>query len=63
LKKVINLIGTLNKILSELQIPKEQKQLILDLGVTDREDIMLNLSADYSFAIEINTAREKEGLI
>ena len=29
----------LNKILIELQIPKEQKQLILDLGITDREQI------------------------
>lgn len=32
----------LDRILTELQIPKEQKQLILDLGITDREEIISN---------------------
>ena len=32
----------LNKILTELQIPKEQKQLILDLGITEREQLISN---------------------
>ena len=35
----------LNKILTELQIPKEQRQLILDLGITDREQIALELAS------------------
>jgi len=51
---------SLDKILTELQIPKEQKQLILDLGVTNREDIITDLLANYSYTIEINTAKIKE---
>ena len=46
----------LNKILTELQIPKEQKQLILDKGITSREDIITSLLAENSFVVEINTA-------
>lgn len=49
----------LNKILTELAIPKEQKQLILDLGITDREQIALELTTQMSYTIEINTAKEK----
>lgn len=49
----------LNKILTELQIPKDQKQLILDLGVTDREQIALELASNYSYSVEINTATDK----
>jgi hypothetical protein len=48
----------LNRILTELQIPKEQKQLILDLGKTNREEIITNLLANYSYTVEINTAKE-----
>jgi hypothetical protein len=47
----------LNKILTELQIPKEQKQLILDSGLTNREEIITSLLANYSYTIEINTAK------
>jgi hypothetical protein len=47
---------SLDKILSELQVPKEQKVLILGLGVTDREQIALELASNYSYSIEINTA-------
>lgn len=47
----------LNKILTELQVPKEQKQLILDLNITDREQIALELASNYSYAVEINTAK------
>jgi len=47
----------LNKILTELQVPKEQKQLILDLGITDREQIALELASNYSHTVEINTAK------
>lgn len=64
---------TLDKILTELQIPKEQKQLILDLGfkiLTNndarvigepslREQIILELVSNYSYTVEINTAKEK----
>jgi hypothetical protein len=47
---------TLDKILNELQIPREQKQLILDSGKTDREDIITDLLANYSYTIEVNIA-------
>ena len=48
----------LNKILTELQIPKDQKQLILDNGKTNREEIITDLLANYSYAVEINTAKQ-----
>lgn len=51
---------SLDKILTELQIPKEQKQLILDLGITDREQIALELASKYSYTVEINTTKKKE---
>ena len=46
----------LNKILTELAIPKEQKTLLLDLNITDREQLALELASNYSYTIEINTA-------
>ena len=46
----------LNKILTELAIPKEQKQIILDKGLTTREEIITSLLADNSFVVEVNTA-------
>mgnify|MGYP001150284990 CR=1 FL=1 len=49
----------LNKILTELAIPKEQKQLLLDLGITDREQLALELTSKYGFSVEINTAKEE----
>jgi hypothetical protein len=49
----------LNKILTELAIPKEQKQLLIELGITDREQLALELASTYSYTIEINTAKEK----
>ncbi len=60
---------SLDKILSELAIPKEQKQIILDLNDEDysfanfdlRESIILALSSNYSYAVEINTAKDKIG--
>lgn len=48
----------LNKILNELQIPKPQKELILNLNKTNREDIVTDLLANYSYTIEINTAKD-----
>ena len=49
---------SLDKILTELQLPKEQKQLIIDNGKTNREEIITDLLANYSYTIEINTAKE-----
>ena len=48
----------LNKTLTELQIPKEQKQLLLDSGVKTREEALIHLLANYSYTVEINTATE-----
>ena len=50
----------LNKILTELQIPKDQKQLLLDLDITDREQLALELTSNYSYTVEINTTKTKE---
>jgi hypothetical protein len=52
----------LNKILTELQVPKEQKQLILDLGISDREQLALELASNYSYAVEIITTKKQEVL-
>ena len=50
----------LNKILTELQIPKPQKEIIIGLGKTKLDDIITNLLANYSYTIEINTAKIKD---
>ena len=50
----------LNKILTELAIPKEQKQLLIELGITDREQLALGLASNYSYTIEINTAKSNK---
>ena len=50
---------SLDKILTELAIPKEQKQLLLDLGITDREQLALELASKYGFSVEINTSKSK----
>ena len=50
----------LDKILTELQIPKEQKEMILSFGTSNREQILTNLLANYSYTIEINTAKKTE---
>lgn len=47
----------LDKILSELQVPKEQVDLIKSLSTSNREEILINLAANYSYTIEINTAK------
>lgn len=59
----------LDKILTELQIPKEQKQLVLNIAsslpqdnlITSkdlREQIALELASKYSYTVEINTTKE-----
>ncbi len=50
---------TLDKILTELQVPKEQKKIILDRGLTTREEIITSLLAENSFTVEINITKEK----
>lgn len=58
---------SLDKILTELAIPKEQKRIILDLNDEDysfanfdlRESIIIALSSNYSYTVEINTAKDK----
>jgi len=47
----------LNKILTELQVPKDQKELLLDLGITDREELALELASNYSYSIKIDTTK------
>jgi len=49
----------LNKILTELAIPKEQKELLLDLNITDREQLALELASKYGYTVEVNTAYNK----
>jgi peptidyl-tRNA hydrolase len=48
----------LNKILTELAIPKEQKQLLLDLGIKDREQLAVELASKYSYSVEVKTAKQ-----
>jgi hypothetical protein len=49
---------SINKILSELNIPKEQQELIKSFNTINREEIISNLLAYYSYAIEINITTE-----
>ena len=51
---------SLDKILTELKVPKDQKEILLGLGITNRENLVLELATKYSYAVEINTAIEKE---
>ncbi len=48
----------IDKILLELNIPKEQKELIKTFGTRNREEILSNLLANYSYTVVINTAKE-----
>jgi hypothetical protein len=51
---------SLEKILTELAVPKEQKQLLLDLGLKDREQLALELASKYGYSVEVNTAKTTE---
>ena len=51
---------SLDRILTELQIPKEQKELLLSLNIKDREQLALELASNYSYTVEINTAKTNE---
>lgn len=51
-----------NKVQSDLQIPKEQIELLKQYNITDREQLITNILADYSYAIEINVAKTKPSI-
>ena len=51
----------IDKILQELQIPKQQQNLIKEFNTRNREQILTNLLANYSYTVEINTAKERSG--
>lgn len=50
------------KILKELQIPQAQRELLLSFNTRNREELLTNLLANYSYAVEINTAMASETL-
>jgi hypothetical protein len=45
-----------NKVQNDLQIPKSQIELLKQYNTTNREELITNMLADYSYTIEINTA-------
>ncbi len=49
---------SLDKILSELQVPKEQKELISESGLSSREEIMDYLRNNFNFGVEVNLAKQ-----
>jgi hypothetical protein len=46
-----------NKIQQDLGIPKDQVELLKSFDTTNREELVTNMLANYSFAIEINVAK------
>jgi hypothetical protein len=50
----------LSRTLTELQIPREQKELILASGKVNPKEIVIDLLSNYSYTIEINTAKENK---
>lgn len=48
---------SIEKILQELQIPKEQQELIKGFNTRNREQILTSLLANYSYTVEINTTK------
>jgi len=46
------------KMQADLGIPKEQVELLKQYNTTDREQLITNMLADYSFAVEINLSTE-----
>jgi hypothetical protein len=47
-----------NKVQSDLQIPKEQMELLKQYNTTNREELIANMLGDYSFTVEINIAKD-----
>ena len=52
---------SLDKILTELAVPKEQKVLLLDLGITDREQLVIELQSRYVYNVEVKTTIDEYG--
>lgn len=50
---------SLDKILTELAVPKEQKTLLLELGINDRDKLALELGSKYGFSVETNVVIQK----
>jgi len=50
----------IDRILTELQVPKEQKELLKQYNTANREELITNMLADYSYAIEINIIKNKK---
>lgn len=55
-------VWNLEKALLELQIPTAQRNLILSIGKTEREDIIIELLSNYSYSVQINTALSNENI-
>lgn len=47
---------SLEKILQELKVPKEQIELAINENIQDREQLALELASKYNYAIEVNTS-------
>jgi len=52
---------TIDKMLQELQVPKEQQELIKSFNTRNREEILTSLLANYSYTVEVNTASHTQG--
>jgi hypothetical protein len=48
----------INKILTELAVPKEQQELIKSFNTRNKEEILTSLLTNYSYTVEINTAKK-----
>ena len=48
-----------NKVQNDLAIPKEQIEILKGLNTTNREDLITSLLANYTYTVEIQTAKEK----
>jgi len=48
-----------NKVQNDLQIPKNQIELLKQYGTTNREELITNMLADYSYVIRIDTAKSE----
>lgn len=48
---------SVDKMLTELQIPKAQRELLMSFGTRNREELLTNLLANYSYIIKIETAK------
>lgn len=54
---------TVEKMLTELQIPAAQKELLLSFNTRNREELLTTLLANYSYTVEINIAMDSDSHI